>query len=440
MISGLFLCIFILGQVDSGTSALVFDESCGESRGCYHDCDDNGCTFKITWRYVPWMEAIDFTMEMILKDPFRTQWFAMGFSEDKLMGGDSVIECVTDTISREWADVRHSYNDNYYNVHVSHPKYGLRMMSGTSNNGILACNFTRLINVNGDDKIYSLDKPWYLMVTNGFMKDGTNTKLRHEIYPNGPCVTTQEVNFKENINIYTGRDNYIVKIHGCMMIVAWMFLASLSIILARYYKHQWPEGRACGRRVWYQSHKIMMLTVCACVLASFILIWVHTKGLPKLYGTNSMQKAHPTLGIIIMGLTIINPIMAFLRPGNGTANRPVFKYVHGFIGTALYVLAILNIILGVTLPKVGAKSYTVWIVVAFGIYVVIFEIIMETHECYLIRTGRKSDYEMTEMSVIRNSLTKIPQPPGSLLKNIFICLHFIILSGFTVTSVYLIIV
>lgn len=409
------------------------DETCGTSRGCYHDCDATGCSFLITWFYRPDIDATEFSMKKSLKDVYNDQWFAMGLSGDERMGDDSVIECVTDPNIRIWADVRHSFNDYHYNVEVSHPKFGLRKMSGTVQDGIMTCNFTRLIHVPGVDRIFSLDQPWYILVTHGYMDQGS--KLQHNLYPNGPFVSPYKVDFREHSNVYGQKINYMVKIHGCLMIFAWMILASASIILARYYKHQWPEGRACGRRIWYQVHKVLMIIVLICVVVSFVVIWVHTKGYAKLKGANAIQKAHPTLGIIVMGLTIINPIMAFIRPKSDTATRPVFKYVHGFVGTTLYVVAILNIILGVTLPKTTVPWYTMWIVVAFAVYQLLFEIMMESYECYLIKTGRKSDYEIREMSAIRNSITKIPAPPGSMLKNILFACHVLILLGFGVTSI-----
>lgn len=55
------------------------------SRGCFHNCDEYGCDFIITWKYLKWLEAIEFTMAMKLKDPYKQSWFALGLSDDKQM-------------------------------------------------------------------------------------------------------------------------------------------------------------------------------------------------------------------------------------------------------------------------------------------------------------------------------------------------------------------
>ncbi|XP_053395953.1 putative ferric-chelate reductase 1 [Mercenaria mercenaria] len=433
IIKGLLWSLFFFWLIRPVLTGITLDNSCGITRGCYHDCTSSGCSFLIMWFYRPEIKAIEFTMKKSFSDIYRQQWFAMGFSHDERMGDDSVIECVSDPDVRIWADARHSYNDNHYNVEISHPKIGLREMSGSMRDGIITCNFTRLVRVEDIDSIFNLDKPWYLLVTNGYMDNGS--KLKHELYPNEPFISPYKVDFQKHDDVTGRKIHYLVRVHGCLMVFAWMILASASIILARYYKHQWPEGRACGRRIWYQVHKVIMLSVLICVTASFIVIWIHTKGYAKLKGANVIQKAHPTLGIIVMGLTVINPLMAFIRPKSDTATRPIFKYVHGFLGTTVYVIAILNCILGVTLPNTFVPWYTMWIIIAFAIYQLVFEIMMESYECFLIKTGRKSDYEIREMSAIRNSITKIPAPPGSLLKNILIGFHVLVLFGFGITSI-----
>ena len=52
-----------------------------------------------------------------------------------------------------------------------------------------------------------------------------------------------------------------------------------------------------------------------------------------------------------------------------------------------FPIAVLNIALGSTLEKSGTSGYTLWVVVAFGVYQFVIEVILETHNCYLIRSG-----------------------------------------------------
>ena len=38
---------------------------------------------------------------------------------------------------------------------------------------------------------------------------------------------------------------------GCLMIYAWIFAASIGIVVARYYKRMWPNDKHCREKVWF---------------------------------------------------------------------------------------------------------------------------------------------------------------------------------------------
>ncbi|XP_052776929.1 putative ferric-chelate reductase 1 homolog [Mya arenaria] len=432
-------CYYIIVFITSAEfvrSKIVWDNFCGINFGCFHDCTDNGCGFLISWVDRPWKQGFDFTMSLATDDIYTQQWFAIGLSDDDRMGNDCVIECIKNEEMRQFASVQHSYNEQYYNIDIPNPQTGLRAMSGSYEDGVLKCEFTRQMDMEGDKKIFSLDTPRYMFVAHGNMHHGS--KVRHSLFP-GPFISPKPVDLTQLDDIQGNHNDYFVKIHGSLMILAWVLLASLSLVLARYYKQQWPMGKVCDRRVWYQAHKVLILVTFSLVLSGFVIIWVKTRGLSKMRGATTVQHAHPFLGVVIMGLTFINPLMAFLRPNTGTLNRPVFKYIHGFIGTIVYVLAVLNVLLGMSLPESKSPASAFWVLVGFAVYQVVLEIFLGLHECYLIKTGRLSDYEMKELSAIRrDSITSINKPPpGSLVKNIVLIVHATVLVGFTVASVTL---
>ena len=35
------------------------------------------------------------------------------------------------------------------------------------------------------------------------------------------------------------------------MIFAWMFCATLAVLMAKYYKPMWPNNKFCGERYWF---------------------------------------------------------------------------------------------------------------------------------------------------------------------------------------------
>jgi len=58
----------------------------------------------------------------------------------------------------------------------------------------------------------------------------------------------------------------------------------------------------------------------------------------------------------------------------------------------VFVFLVLNTILGVTLPKAQTSKATMWILVGFAGYQVAIEIVLQTYECFLIKTGNACNY------------------------------------------------
>ena len=50
-------------------------------------------------------------------------------------------------------------------------------------------------------------------------------------------------------------------ISGCLMIYAWIFAASIGIVVARYYKRMWPNDKHCREKVWFTVGNIVSRTL-----------------------------------------------------------------------------------------------------------------------------------------------------------------------------------
>jgi len=89
------------------------------------------------------------------------------------------------------------------------------------------------------------------------------------------------------------------------MVLAWVFCASLGLILARYYKPMWTDTKACGQKVWFSYHRALMLSAMFLTIIGFILILVKKGG--KFETPDSLPtKAHPILGLIAIICALLN--------------------------------------------------------------------------------------------------------------------------------------
>lgn len=96
----------------------------------------------------------------------------------------------------------------------------------------------------------------------------------------------------------------VVKAHGAMMVLAWVFCSSVGVIVSRYYKDMWPNAGLLGERVWFQIHRILMGICVGLTILSVILAFIFCQGYSalKIYP----DYIHPILGLIVLSLAVIN--------------------------------------------------------------------------------------------------------------------------------------
>ncbi len=96
----------------------------------------------------------------------------------------------------------------------------------------------------------------------------------------------------------------VIKAHGAMMVLAWVFCSSVGVIISRYYKDMWPNSGLLGERVWFQLHRILMGLCVGLTCLAIILAFIFCAGYSrlKLYP----DYVHPILGLIVLVLALIN--------------------------------------------------------------------------------------------------------------------------------------
>ncbi|XP_053395614.1 uncharacterized protein LOC123525863 [Mercenaria mercenaria] len=154
------------------------DHECGITRGCFDDCRNGACNFIVSWKPEKNLTKFEIRTKPMLSGQY---WAAIGFSNDKMMGFDSVTECITE---REKIQVYQSYNLDYYrNMRLLTPKLGITEEFGSSNNGIFSCSFTRQNFVNGEKDVFDLNKDWHMMFAVGPAVNGVKIPHRYDIVP-----------------------------------------------------------------------------------------------------------------------------------------------------------------------------------------------------------------------------------------------------------------
>uniref|UniRef100_A0A4W5M091 Ferric chelate reductase 1 n=1 Tax=Hucho hucho TaxID=62062 RepID=A0A4W5M091_9TELE len=279
-------------------------EGCGRSKSCLRDpvgCDPGRDPLCFFLSFTPEERTVLFE----LSGP-ADGYLSFALSLDKWMGNDDIYLCVRDGDS---VDINAAYVSGR-----THPELASKnVLSDTAwqlADGVIQCRFRRDIFLPRQiESRFSLDQSYFLFIAHGRAGDGVIH--RHDRQP--LISTHQTVITGPPKNLAGSRSPLLIKFHGVFMLVAWMTTVTTGVIIARYFKHDWPETRLFGRRLWFQVHRALMTLTVLLTCVGFSLPFIYRGGWSRHAGS------HPYLGCTVMALSFIQPIMALLRPATDSS-------------------------------------------------------------------------------------------------------------------------
>ncbi|KAL8562767.1 hypothetical protein ACOMHN_022642 [Nucella lapillus] len=157
---------------------------------------------------------------------------------------------------------------------------------------------------------------------------------------------------------------------GCLMMVAWIAMAGITVVLSRYFKEGVGGSLCLGAKTWFQLHHVCALLVFGLTAAGLAVILVYLEGEitddPKTYN-------HACVGFTVVALVCAQLLMGFLRPSVNSKFRFLFNGLHRILGKIAQIFSDFGVI--VLGCWIGAQ--------------VLAEILLEVwHQC---RNRRKAD-------------------------------------------------
>lgn len=262
-------------------------------------------------------------------------------------------------------------------------------------NGVVTCTFERVASLvksvtNGNAKTFDLSSTNFYII---WAFGDVNTASGFVTYHLGNRgASSDAVNFTVGASIapaVTTNTIDMVKAHACLMVIAWLCLASIGVVVARHFKPLWHGKTINEQKVWFQIHRLLMVTAVTFTVIGIILIFVAREGYSETAGS------HAVTGLVTLGLAFLNPILALFRPHPGTPKRVYFNYSHWFVGSAARIIGMVTIFLGVDLAMLDLPEWDTWVLVAFVVFDVLVGIILEVLSAQHghIASYRKSSYK-----------------------------------------------
>ncbi|CAD6186470.1 unnamed protein product [Caenorhabditis auriculariae] len=382
-------------------SAHFNSSECGFKKQCIfvpHGCQDtNNCRqmFSYAPRENGWTEM---EMHSTLDSP-NNNYLAIGFSSDDLMGDDPVTHCAFPDGAAPEAHV--TYNFGKSNAAPTETedldleKVDLELVHAHKDEKGMYCQIRQK---SGDGKhsyFPDLNKEHQLFVVRGKTRQARSLGI-HSLDPSSPdfpfisdrkvavgkplpeiAATTTVASATEQTFLSKSARFWLIKIHGVLMIIAWMVCVALAILSARYLRDHFPSSSPGGLKWWFHIHRTLnALAVPLVILATLLVFiakdWSWTGPVASMnseYNTNP-GAIHSLLGSIAVLIALVQPIMSLMRCAPDTGARPIFNWSHrvlGFIGLTLALISIF----------IAANSFvSLWSDPSWGLAVVIFYIVI----------------------------------------------------------------
>ncbi|XP_073720343.1 putative ferric-chelate reductase 1 [Misgurnus anguillicaudatus] len=348
-------------------------EGCGSQKSCLRDpdgCDpqnDTSCHFLSFSN-----EGTSILFE--LSGPAEG-YVSFALSLDKWMGNDDVYMCIRDT---NRVDINPAYVSGR-----THPVFSsennLKDTAWRLSDGVIQCSFRRDLLPTDHPNRFPLDRPYYLFMAHGRAEDGRTH--RHD---RQPLISTNQKELTGNPEDLTGsRSPLLIKYHGACMLIAWMSSVSAGVIIARYFKPDWPERNILGQKVWFQLHRALMTLTVLLTLVGFVLPFMYRGGWSKRAGL------HPYLGCVVMVLAVIQPVMALFRPAPDASRRYIFNWMHFGTGTIAQIVAVIAIFLGIHQQALLLPApWSTGILGSMVIWFVLADLVLEVHRRGYLPIGK----------------------------------------------------
>ncbi|XP_036434454.1 putative ferric-chelate reductase 1 [Colossoma macropomum] len=325
---------------NSGSST-ISNSGCGSTKTCFSNpssCDPSSNSNCYFMSATPSASGAPYKFEIV---GGADGYVSIGFSDDKEMGNDDIYICGKDSNGN--IQLQHAFSTGT----TTPGNIALGNVSGFSSsltNGVISCSFTSA-NTISTTRSSSSQNSYYIFLAYGATKSGVI-----QMHSTTPFISSSKVDLSSVTSLGSGEVfPPIVKAHGCLMLIAWMTTGSIGMLIARYLKKAAKGTKPCGKDFWFVTHVFLMILSVAATIIAFILVFS--------YAQDWAGGAHPVLGLIVMILSLVQPIAAMFRCGPQDERRYIFNWAHTINALAIKALAVAAIFTGLALVDTSDQQW-----------------------------------------------------------------------------------
>ncbi|XP_075679707.1 putative ferric-chelate reductase 1 homolog isoform X2 [Dermatophagoides pteronyssinus] len=356
-------------------------------------------------------------------------YYSMALSHDKIMGNDSVTDCI---LSNGRPQILNSINVGKSNEELSESEFhGVTVMNATYNNGILFCKWRKRRRFTLRGTRYDLrDDKYHIMLAFGRLSPFSNFHRKEPHFDK--IVSDSMVDFRMTGSISAYSKMFLIKFHAFFMIVAWVGFASIGIITARYLKPLWLSHSLFGVRIWFAIHRSSMLAALIFVCIGAICIFLHVDGFTIGF--------HQILGMIAILCAVLNPIGAVFRPECESSKRWIFNWIHWLIGNIGYVCAIGALFMAFQLNSIHLSTPYLWSIAFYLFFNLTVHSLLQLYFCNCHHTKESSDISDGSLPSTSNTNQRIDSLADTSFLRYFFILYISVILIFVITIISIILI
>ncbi|XP_028283839.1 putative ferric-chelate reductase 1 [Parambassis ranga] len=365
-------------------------EGCGQSKTCLLDppgCnpgEDPHCFFLSISTQGSDRKSVIFE----LSGP-QEGYISFALSWDTWMGNDDAYMCVQDgdrvSVSAAFISGRTQPEDQ--------SQSGLSSVSWRLADGSIQCRFSRPVRLAHQEPPtarYDLDQEYFVFLASGHAQYGKIRKHSQQ-----PLISTHRKQITGPPEVLKGsRGPVIMKMHGVLMLLAWMLTGSIGTFIASFYKSDWPNQTLLGQKIWFQLHRGLMMLTLVLTIVAFCLPFFYRKGWSK------HADVHPYLGCCVLLFSLIQPIMAVFRPPPHSDRRYIFNWAHWGVGSVTEILSVAAMFLGIRQSTLLLPfPWATHVLIGYVTWVALLRLLLLMHKHNLyIRKPLESDDQQAILS------------------------------------------
>ena len=318
--AAIFAILILLGVSTSAVTDYEGYDGCQETKGCFgfpNNCVESAdCQVLVTYSRVSGDDQFAFEISHVHgAGTGRGKYAALAFSEDAAMGQDLVFACVGgQSLFIGWNEGKRATTTLSTNLAKS--------MTFISDNGLNICKFRLdaklnfVVGATNQQKRVDLSGGGnHLLVAIGA---GTANRIG---YHESRAASGSPVAF-DSFSAVGASDNILLRAHGVLMVLAWLFFVPVAAMMPRYFKGRWDQ-QVCGEPAWqgwFVVHALMVLSGALLSGLAVALAFGQVGADPFL---SISHNPHAVIGTIALVFMLAQLPMAALRPHPDHPNRSV---------------------------------------------------------------------------------------------------------------------